>query len=158
MVREDNMGIVEYSQLIRDVFSFLFEDFGFSIVYSKEQKSRFKILRAGLQSDMCKILFVREQGAGVIFLGTPTAPFENEMNEQWVSSIGLLSYLLKKDIDWNFLNTIPHHKRVKASLEFSAQMIQTHFESLIGMVSSIEKMEKWKPDYQQYVREKRQNK
>jgi len=148
------MNIDEYSQLIKEEFLYLFEEYHFSFVYIREHQNRFTVFRIGLQSDMCKILFVREQGAGVPFLGTLNAPFENEMTDQWVSLIGLLSYILKTDFNWSFLNNIPSSQRVQSSLSFSSKQFRPHCRQMIEMCASQESMANWKPTYKQYVKEK----
>ena len=148
------MNIDEYSQLIKDNFNYLFEEYGFNVVYIHEPRSRHKVFRVGLQAEFCKILFVREQGAGVSFLGTSNAPFNNEMNENWVSLIGLLGYILRKDFDWTFLNTIPHRQRIESSLLFSSNQFRPYCGEMIEMFSSQENMAKWKPAYKQYIKEK----
>ena len=148
------MNIDEYSQLIKGEFLYLFEDYGFNLVYIREIQNCFNVFRIGLQSDVCRILFVREQGAGVSFLGTLSAPFENEMNEQWVSLMGLLSYILKTEYDWSFLNAIPKSQRIQSSLSFSSKQFRPYCHQLIEMFNSKESVAKWKPAYKQYVKSK----
>ena len=148
------MEIDEYSHLIKNEFSYLFEEYGFDFVYIRENQNRFSVFRIGLQSDICKILFVREQGAGISFLGTPIAPFDDEMNGQWVTLIGLLSYILKQDFDWEFLNTVPQNQRIQSSLAFSAKQFRPKCKQMTEMFRSQKIMEKWKPAYKQYIKEK----
>ena len=148
------MNIDEYSQLIKDEFFYLFEEYGFKLVYIREHQNRFTVFRIGLQSNACKILFVREQGAGVPFMGPLSAPFENEVDEQWVSLIGLLSYILRIDFDWSFLNTTPQSKRIQASLSFSSKQFKPHCRQMIEMFSSQENVAKWRPVYKLYIKEK----
>jgi len=148
------MNIDEYSHLIKNEFSYLFEEYGFRVVYIREIQKRVSVFRIGLQSDVCKILFVREQGAGVSFLGTPNAPFDDEMNGQWVTLIGVLSYILKQDFDWDFLNTVPHNHRIQSSLAFSAKQFRPECGQLIKKFRSQEIMAEWKPAYKQYIKEK----
>ena len=148
------MNINEYSQLIKGEFSYLFDEYGFKLVFISENHDHFSVFRVGLQSDICRILFVREQGAGVSFLGTPNAPFENEMNEQWVSLIGLLGYFLNKDFDWTFLNTIPQSRRIQSSLSFSSKQFRPHCKQMIEMFTSQEIMASWKPAYKQYIKDR----
>jgi hypothetical protein len=148
------MNIDEYAQLIKKNFYYLFEEYGFSNVYICEIHNRHKVFRVGIQSEICKILFVREQGAGVSFLGTSNAPFENEMNENWISLISLLGYILKKEFDWTFLNTLSRSQQIEASLSFSSSQFKPHTKQMIEMFSSQENVAKWKSAYKQYIKEK----
>ncbi len=149
------MDIEEYTQILKKEFSFLFEKCGFSVVYSEKKLENYFVFRIGIQSNTCRILFVREQGAGVIFLGTPNAPFANEMNEQWITLIGLLGYKLNKGFDWSFLDTIPPSQRPRALLAFSAKQFEPHCSQLVEMLSSEEKMKEWLPNYWRHRRRKK---
>ena len=148
------MNIDEYAKLIKEKFNYLFEKYGFSDVYIREIQNHHKVFRIGLQSDVCKILFVREQGAGVAFLGTSSAPFEDEMNEEWISLISLLGYILKKEFDWTFLNTLSRSQQIEASLSFSSSQFRPYCKQITEMFSSRENIAKWKPAYKQYIKEK----
>ena len=148
------MNIDEYIQLIKEKFDFLFEKHEFNVVYVREVQNRHRVFRVGLLSSVCKILFVREQGAGVSFLGTLDAPFENEMNEQWVSLMGLLGYILKEDFDWTFLDTLSYAQRIEASLSFSSSQFKPYCKQMMEMFSSLANVASWKSAYKQYVKEK----
>ena len=87
-------------------------------------------------------------------MGPLSAPFENEVDEQWVSLIGLLSYILRIDFDWSFLNTTPQRKRIQASLSFSSKQFKPHCRQMIEMFSSQENVAKWRPVYKLYIKEK----
>jgi hypothetical protein len=112
------MPLHEYVTLVQNSFPYLFEEYGFYIAIKEENRPGY--FRIGLQSGKCRILFVREQGGGVMFFGPTSAAF-NEDDRQWVTMAHLLEYFMKKEINWSSIENIPYQARMGASLDLMAK-------------------------------------
>jgi len=85
----------EYYQNARDEFPYLFDEYGFKVVFREEGEGRDRGRDAfGLESDMYKmrIFFSRHGGGDVIFFGPVSALFFDEHFE-WILLVNLLYYL-----------------------------------------------------------------
>lgn len=150
------MYIDEYITIIKKEFYYLFEECEYKIVFAQEKQQQVVVFRIGIQSNVCKILFVREQGGGVIFLGHPNASFENEISDMWVSLVGALNYTMQKEFDWTFLENIPdRQKRRRAYLAFLARQFKPYCKQLTKTFHTEEKIKAWKIGYKTYIRKKR---
>jgi hypothetical protein len=150
-MRGVSMFVEDYVKIIEEEFSYLFDRYGFKVVYS-EQKNNNKY-RAGIESKICKILFVREQGAGVIYLGPPTAPFLNEFGNSWIEIANLIMYLTQEKIDWNKVDKYKGENRIRPIMKLLANIFEPHCPKALEMFSSNEMIARWRPMYKQYIRQ-----
>jgi hypothetical protein len=148
---KEHFSIDEYSRLIQERFPYLFKEYGFRISYSKEYRLGYGWFRIGLESKKCRILFAREQGGGIMFLGAADAPFNNEDDTRWVPMLNLLAYLLNKQWDWRFLDGLPQDERVTTWLAFNAKELEPMCEQVIEMFRSTEVVAEWKPKYDEFI-------
>jgi len=143
------MLVEEYIQIIEEEFSYLFTRYGFSVTYS-EQVKRYRY-RAGIESKICKMLFVREQGAGLIYLGPLSAPFLNEYSNQWIEIANLLMYLTHQRINWDMVNDYEGEARIRPIMKLIADKLEPFCNKVFEMFSSNEMIATWKPKYEQYI-------
>ena len=148
------MTIEEYVILIQKKFSYLFNDYGFDIVYKDEYRSGYGWFRIGLESKSTRILFEREQGGGTVFLGSTTSTFNHDTNLQWVNMASILTYLLKEEWDWSFADRFSYKERPSVVLSFYSEKLQPMCEQIFKMFESQESIAKWKPEYEKYLNER----
>ena len=147
------MTIKEYLILIKKTFPYLFKKYEFKVVYSEEYRPGYGWFKIGLESKTCRILFVREQGGGIMFLGPIDAPFNNEDDDRWVVALTLLAYLLKKKWDWRFLDKLHPKDSAFAWLSYNARELEPFCGQVLEMFRSSEIIAEWKPAYKKYLRE-----
>lgn len=148
------MNLEEYILLFQQEFSYLFDDYGFQIVHKEEYRAGYGWFRIGFQTNVNRILFVRERGGGVQLLGPLTAPFEDETNRQWINMMSLLVYVMGTEWDWGFLSKLPYLEQPRASLSFNAKKLQPQCSEIFRMFESQDTVRKWKPSYEKYLEEK----
>jgi hypothetical protein len=146
------MNIDEYTAIITESFSFLFEEYNFNIVYRNEYRPEYDWYVIGLESPKCRIMFIREQGAGAVFIGESSSPFGNEPSGSWVSLLGILNYLRKSELDWSFVGKVPFSDQTKAGISFEANEIKPFINQILDMFVSPEAISKWKSNYNEYAR------
>ena len=86
---------------IQNKFSFLFNEYRFRIVFSKQ--FRIDHYSIGLESNICRILFYRELGGWNMFIGMLDATYDSEVGG-WINTDILLTFIQKREIDWSALN------------------------------------------------------
>jgi len=149
------MLIKEYIEILEDEFQYLFAQHGFKVTYSEQVKPY--EYRVGFESKTCRILFVRERGEGVIFLGTPTAGFYNEDDEQWFPLLGVINYLTREKIDWDIVGEYKDEERIRPTMRLISLKFKPICAEVFGMFSSTEVITTWKSEYKQYKRQSRSN-
>ena len=147
------MLIKEYIEIIQDEFPYLFTLYGFKVTYSEQVKPY--ECRVGVESETCRMLFVRERGEGVIFLGHLTVGFYNEDNDEWMSLVGMINYLTRKKIDWSLINEYRDEERIRPGMRLVSQKFEPLCAEMLEMFDTNEKISTWKPKYKQYKREMR---
>lgn len=147
------MTIEEYLTLIKENFPYLFTEFAFDVVHQEEYRPSYGWFRIGLESPICRILFAREQGAGVMLLGPFAAPFDNENDPQWVDVMGLLAFILKMEWDWSFLDNVPFKEKHKDSMAFVSRQLKPVCEEVLKMFRSPETITEWRHEYDQFIHE-----
>ncbi len=149
------MDIDAYIQLIKDLFPFLFSDYGFVISYKLAYRPDQDWYAVGLESAANRVLFVREQGGGSMAIGHCASPFGNNptIGGQWFQAMSLLGFLLQKEWDWSFLKDLPLKDLPRSSMAFSAKEMRPYFGKMLEMVRSPEAISKWKPEFDRYLEE-----
>ncbi|WKZ35536.1 MAG: hypothetical protein QY332_18150 [Anaerolineales bacterium] len=148
------MSIQEYLLKIKEKFPYLFDVYGFRIAYTKE--FRFDHYSIGLESDMLRLLFEQERGGWGIFVGKLDASFDHKKNN-WVNIYSLLPYLLKREVDWSTLSKYPYLEQVDVMLSLTARELAPLFSQIVEMFRSPDTIAQWKPAYDQYVKDKIEN-
>jgi len=147
------MHLEEYVALIQRYFFYLFDDYGFRIVYKEEYRKGHGWFRVGIESDKVRILFVREGGGGVLFLGTLSAPFGNEDAPQWANMLHLLSFVLQETVDWRFADGVPSTERPAVILSFYAEKLYPVCAQMLSMFASQDAIASWWSAYERYLDE-----
>ncbi len=146
----------KYFQTAKEEFPYLFEEYGFKVVYQEEGEGRDWGRDAfGLESDMYKmrIFFSQHGGGDVIFFGPLSALFFDEHFE-WVGLPNLLWYLNRQRIDWSELEQEgkkPPTKQelIRVSFRIQSKLLKPHCLKILEMFSSPEAIAAWKPQYKE---------
>jgi len=151
-----NMKIEEYTTIIQHAFFYLFAEYGFQVMYRKVYGPAADWYRVGLESQThpARFLFERERGAGVIFLGPLSAPFDEVSDSQWILLMNLLGYILKKEWDWSFAEQSFETERPSIVLSFCADQLYPVYAQILDMVKSQDAIARWRPAYEQYLEQK----
>lgn len=145
------MLVDEYIHIIKDEFPYLFSKYAFKIVHS-EQERRYRY-NAGIESEIYKVrmLFSRQQGAGVFYLGPLSAPFANEYSYQWITMANLLMYLSHKRINWDVVSKYKDEDSIRPVMQLLSEKFEVFCPKVLDMFSSAEVIAVWKPSYEQYI-------
>ncbi len=159
------MPLEKYLQTAKEEFPYLFEEYGFKVVFKEEGEGRDWGRDAfGLESNIYKMrIFFSQQGGGnLIFFGPLSALFFNEHFE-WVEIANLLWYLNRQRIDWSELEqAIKKDPRGKdwdrVSFRLQSRLLKPHCPRILEMFSSPEAIAAWKPHYEEFIdKEYREN-
>ncbi len=152
------MLVGEYIQTAKDEFPYLFDEYGFKVVYTEEGEGRDRGRDAfGLESDIYKmrIFFSRHGGGDVIFFGPLNALFFDEHFE-WIMLVNLLCYLNRQPIDWSELERArkkdPLGKEAdRVYFRLQSRLLKPHCPRILEMFSSPEAIAAWKPQYEEAI-------
>lgn len=145
-----DMSIQEFISMIEQKFPYLFDEHGFRVIYTKEFRSDHSSV--GLESSQFRMLFQQERGGFGIFVGTLDAPFDDEMNG-WVNIYSLMTYLLKREIDWSILDRSPYSEQADIMFSITAREFAPLCKQIAQMFASSDVVAQWKPVYDRYVNE-----
>jgi hypothetical protein len=149
------MLVEEYIQIAKEAFPYLFDEYGFKLVYSYQGEGRDLGRYAfGIESAIyrMRILFSRQQGAGMIYFGQLTAPFANEYSYLWIVNDGnLLMYLNRQRVDWSELDPYTDEDHIRPGFQLISRLFKPHCPGVLEMFSSEEAIATWKPQYEQYI-------
>lgn len=144
-----DIDIKTYVDLVEKHFSFL-KNCGFRIVYQNEYRPGYGWFRIGMESASARILFVRERGAGVLFIGPLFAPFHDEENPLWINIVQLLSFILKEKINWSLAENMKEGERVEAVFSFYAEKLRPVCNQVLSMFATQEAITSWYPLFEQW--------
>lgn len=147
------MDLVEYGQIVRREFSFLFQEpFHFVVVHTEQtSRQRYAI---GIESQVqnVRMLFSRQQGGGCIYLGTMHAPFDNYYSDQlWVEIANLIMFLVYQEFDWKPFERYTGEERVSPVLRHLASLFRPLCPRAFEMFSSEEVIALWRPEYERFL-------
>jgi hypothetical protein len=140
------MDLQEYLQLIQKHFEYLFNQDGFRITQSKENRPGNYSIR--LESSMCRIWFEREGGGGVMFIESLQEDFRDEL----INIDSLIPYINRRSIDWGQLENKPYLERIALRISLLAKEFFAVREKIYEMFSS--DMNQWLPSYKKYKAER----
>ena len=161
------MLVEEYIQIAKEEFPYLFDEYGFRIVYTYQGEGRdLGRYDFGIDSDIYKmrIRFSREQGGGVIDFGPLSASFYHKRilpkefggpPYEWVALENLLWYLNRRRIDWSELEGYQDEDRIRPVFRLSSRLLKPHCPRVLEMFSSAEAIAAWKPQYEEFIDQER---
>lgn len=153
------MLVKEYIQIIKGEFPYLFSQYGFEFTHSEQEKKyRYK---AGIESKIynMKLMFSRQQGGGVFYLGPQSASFHVEypypkelgIPYEWVTMDHLLIYLTRQRFNWDVVSQYEGEDRIRPVMRLLSEKFESFCPKAFEMFSSKEAMETWKFDYEKVL-------
>jgi hypothetical protein len=145
------MTVQEYLMVINEKFPYLFKDYGFKVIYTNEFRPDHNVI--GIESELFRILFEQERGGFTIFVGMSDASFDDK-KAGWVNLHSLMIYLLKREIDWSPLDKAPYSEQMDIMFSITAKEFAALYQQIAEMFRSHHVTAQWKPAYDQYLRER----
>lgn len=146
----------EFLELIRLHLSYLFEQFGFSVVHWDESRGGLgeECCLVVLQSDECRIKVYKSQGEVNLQFGTLSAPMDWKDHaqgiRQWYYIRGLLSFLRKEPLNISELFEKTHGFKTDAQqLAELSRELQPVCEEVIHLFRE-DTFEQWQDEYKQW--------
>jgi len=102
------------------------------------------------------LLFIQEWGIS-LFIGTPDKSFAKE--EGWSNCERLLDFVLKRPLRWPPMKlNMPYSKYLIEDITHNGREFENLSDQIFSMFVDESTIEKWKPSFENYVRQEIQRK
>ncbi|MFZ4657933.1 MAG: hypothetical protein ACOYNY_13040 [Caldilineaceae bacterium] len=122
---------------IRSAFAYLFDEYGFQLVYLDPKPERSDSALIGFTSPFCRIAFDWEQGTVTPLIGPPSSTFGQDTKidgiDQWYNLERMFDFIQKRPFRWPTASETPQRAELLTrwadALRPIAPQLFQHFES-----------------------------
>lgn len=137
---------------IRSSFAYLFDEYGFQLVYLDPKLERPDTALIGLSSAYGRIVFDWEWGTLTPLIGAASAPFGQDVKldgvEQWHNLERIIDYIQQRPFRWPAVNETPPPPTL---LTDWANALQPIAPQVFHLFASQETMRHWQADFAAYA-------
>lgn len=137
---------------IRSAFAYLFDEYGFQLVYLDPKLGRPDTALIGFASPSCRIAFDWEQGTVTPLIGPPSSTFGQDTKiegiDQWYNLERMLDFMQKRPFRWPVAGETPQRTEL---LTWWAETLRPIAPQLFQRFASRDRVRQWDAEFAAYT-------